>query len=498
MMAKVDTRKALMAVLAPEDGDSQSVAARRQGADSHPGLDERVNLFLRAMHGTRTATAKERANARLRILDAMADDLAGESEGYLAQNNRDFTAAALTRAATKVTADSFAMLARFGDVLREALLWPLTIPVFAGQPMRLAGAACAALLVAGGAWTATWFYVARSTETAIATWIDSEAKAGRDYSCASRSTGGFPLRVEVSCTAPQATLAMSDQSTFVVNAKSLRTVASIFQPGTLVANISGPISVNSSSEAATFVGNWSLAQMIVHGQPANPSQVSVVLDNPEVFRVARGTDEHVMAGSRLEFNATASGGSVIDIAAHGVDISIPNTGPITSRPFVADISATLHDVDNRTPKNLSARVRDWQSRGGHLEVAEARIQQGEAIASGVGQIRLSDSGQIEGGLRVSTLGLYQQLAQSFMRDGQSGARERERLAQSVLGAPRIYTRSLGAPQSEQPANRISGPRDERPRQKIMPQAGNQQLPIRFSDGAVSVGSTSLGKIPPLF
>jgi hypothetical protein len=205
----------------------------------------------------------------------------------------------------------------------------------------------------------------------------------------------------------------------------------------------------------------------------------------------------VMAGSRLEFSATASAGSVINIAAHGVDVSIPDSGPITSRPFVADILATLHDVDNRTPQKLSARVRDWQTRGGHLEVAEARIQQGEAVASGAGQIRLSDSGQIEGGLRVSTVGLYQRLAQSFIRDGQSGARERERLAQSSLGAPRIYTRSLGSPQSDQPGKDAS-PRGERPRLQVTPQAGLQELPIRFSDGAIFVGSTGLGRIPPLF
>jgi hypothetical protein len=496
-MARVDTRKALMAVLAPEDGDSQSVAAGRQGADlqSLPGLEERVDLFLRAMHGTRTATAKERARARLRILDAMAADLAGGSDRQ--QNYNKVAAAAPARAATKATAGSSDMLARFGDVLREALLWPLTIPVFAGQPMRLAAASCAALLVAGGAWTATWFYAARTTETAIAGWIDSEAKAGRDYSCGSRRTGGFPLRVEVACTAPQATVAMSDQSTMVVNAKSLRTVASILHPGTLVANISGPVSVTSSSQPGTFVGNWSLAQMVVHGKPASPNQVSVILDNPEVFRVAEGTDQHVMAGGRLEFSATASAASVINIVAHAVDVSIPESGPIMSRPFVADLSATLHDVDNPTPQMLSARLRDWQSRGGRLEVAEARIKQGDAIASGTGQIRLSDSGRVDGALRVSAAGLYQRLALSYIRDGQSGAREREQLAQAAFGAPRIVSRSLGAPSSTQP-EREAGRPSERQQQQASTQSGNQEIPIRFVDGTMFLGTTALGKVPPLF
>jgi hypothetical protein len=501
-MAKIVSKLALMAVLAPEDDDSQSAAAAA-GVQSLPSLDERVDLFLRAMHGTRAASAQERASARLRILDAMAADLAGESDSYLEQNIKDVSVAAPTRAAAKATVSGSDILARFADALREALLWPLTVTIYAGQPMRLAAVSCAALLVVGGAWTATWFYAARTTETAIASWIDSEAKAGRDYSCGSRSTGGFPLRVEVSCTALQATVAMSDQSTLVVNAKSLRTAANILSPGTLVTNISGPVSVTSSSQSATFVGNWSLAQMTLHGQPASPSQVSVVLDNPEFYRLVQGTNEHVLAGSRLEFNATTIGASIINIAAHAVDVSIPEGGPITSRPFVADISATLHDVDNRTPQMFYARLRDWQSRGGRLEVAAARIQQGDALATGVGEIRLSDSGRVEGALRVSAAGLYQRLAQSYIRDGRSGARERERLAQSVLGGPKINTRSLGTPQSDQPADqpadREAGPRGERQRQQLMPQeVGNLEIPIRFMDGAVFLGSTGLGKIPPLF
>jgi hypothetical protein len=491
-MAKKNTKLALMAVLAPEDGDS---VPRRTFADtpSLPSLDERVDLFLRATHESRAASAQERANARLRILNAMADDLAGGSE--VERNINQAFAAAPARAAANAGAGGSEMLAGFWDVLREALLWPLTI--IAGQPIRLAMVSCAALLVAAGAWTATWFYVAQRTETAIASWIDREAKAGRDYSCGSRSVGGFPLHVEVECTALQARLAMSDQSTLVVSAKSLSGVADIFNPGTLVADISGPVFVSTSTQSATLIGNWSLAQLTLHGEPARLSQVSLVLDNAEFYRVAQGTDKPLLAGSRLELNATAADPSLINIVAHATDVSIPDGGPITSRPFVADISAVLHNVENRAPQILSARLRDWQSNGGHLEVAQARIQQGDSLATGAGQLRLNASGRVEGTLRVSAGGLYEQLAQSYIRDGQSGAHERERLTQSVLGEPRVHTRSLGSPQSEQPVD-ATAPRGEQ--QQVLPpqRIGNLQIPIRIVDGAVLLGSSNLGEIPPLF
>jgi hypothetical protein len=499
-MMKTDSNQALMAVLTPEDDVSQSAIAGRQGADllSLPSLEARVDLLTRALFGTRAATAQERAGARLRILDAMAEDLGGKSNINKSDIKNDFLAAP-NRAAAKATIRDSNLLVRLADAIREALLWPLTLPVFPGQPMRLAAVSCAVLLVAGGAWTSMWFYAARTTETAIASWIDSEAMAGRDYGCGARHTGGFPLSIEVSCTAPRVKIALSDQSTLEVNAKSLHTVVSVFSPGTLVSNIVGPVSIAGSSQSATFGGNWSLARMILHGQPANPSQVSLLLDNPDFYRVTQGADEHFLLGGRLELDATAAGASVINIAVRAFDVSIPEGGPIVSRPFAAELSAALHNVEGRTPQLFSTRLRDWQARGGRLEVAELRIQQGDSLAIGAGQLRLNDSGHLDGALHMSAAGLYERIARSYILDGGSGARERERLAQTDLGGANIQTRSLANPQSDQATDRDAGLGRERQRQPTMPrQAGSFEIPIRFRDGAVFLGSTDLGNVPPLF
>jgi hypothetical protein len=492
-MAKKDTKQALMAVLAPGAADS---TAKRAGADapSLPSLGERVDLFLRAIHGSRTANAQECASARLRIIDAMADHLAGGSN--VAQRLSQASTAEPARATARAAASGLGINARFWHVLREALLWPLTIT--AGQPMRLATVSCATLLVVGGAWTATWFYAAHQTETVIANLIDQEAKAGRDYSCGSRSVGGYPFHVEIQCTALQAILAISDQSTLVVNANSLRGVASILDPGTLVMDIGGPVSVSRSTQAATLIGNWSRAQLALYGQPASISQVSLLLENPEFYSVTQGTDKPLLAGGRLELNATAAGPSLINIIAHATNITIPDGGPITSRPFMADVLAVMRGADVQAPQMLSAHLRDWQSRGGLLEVAQARIQQNDSFATGAGQLHLNDSGRIEGTLRVSAGGLYERLAQSYMRGGQSGAGEREQLAQSALGEPRVHTRSLDSARPEQSGG-TAAPPSERKRQQVPLQGVvNLQVPIRIVDGAVLLGSSVLGKIPPLF
>ncbi len=480
-MRDAGSKKALLEVLAPED--DESVGTQHQ-ANALPNLDQRVELFLRAVHGSSDVSAQLRQAARHRILDVMADDLVPESAAQPEQVRETVARVAPVRAATKAAGGSN-LLSSAWDVLREALLFPLTIT--GGQPMRLVGAACAVLLIVGGGWTGAWFYVAHKTETAIASLIDSEAKAGRVYNCGSRSVGGFPLHVEVDCTALRAQLAISDRTTLQIDAKSLRSVASILSPNTIITEISGPVSVTRSGQSASIVGNWQLAQLTVHGGPVTPSQVSLVFNNAEFDSVGHGRDTPLLAGGRIELNATPTATRSINVAAHAVDVSIPDGGPITSRPFTAEVAAVLRDFGSATPQMLSERLRDWQSRGGRLEVASARIQQDDALATGAGQLGLSPDGQVEGALRVHTSGPYERLAQSYIDDGRSGAGKREQLAESFLGQPRIVTRSLGAPPTKSA------------RKQLAPQApGSQQIPIRFLNGAVILGNTNLGAIPPLF
>lgn len=531
-MADVKPDRALMALLALDADEPRSPAVKNRAPNlqSLPSLDERVDLFLRAVHGpNHKFTAQQRTSARNRILNAMAADLAGEIDDAGLHDGR---IAASTLTATRTTSDMAGSVGRavrsFGSLLRDALLLPLMMPMLASGRMRMVTASLMTLLVAGAGWSATWFYAARSAETAIASWIDGEAKSGRTYDCGSRTVSGFPLRVEMHCIDPKATLALGP-STLVVNAKELRATASLLQPDALTTEITGPLSVAGSDKSAQYVGNWTLAQTVLHGLSPNPKQISFVVDGLQFYRVSQNNMEPVLAGDRLELaarrNSTSTAGtSAFDITANVVGGSIPGGGSIASQPFAADISAVLHDVATTTPKALIARLQEWQSGGGRLEVTTARIQQGEAVATAAGNIGLSNTGRIEGALRVATIGPYQQLAQSYIRDGQRGTAERERLAQSFLGGARVQSRSIDNTQrTERDLQREAAEREarlaaERQRQQATatqqsntnanvparPNAANLQpgtssdVPIRFVDGAVYLGSVELFKVPPLF
>src|SRR4051794_39018185 len=56
-----------------------------------------------------------------------------------------------------------------------------------------------AVVILAAGWTAIWFYAAERANTAIAGWLEREARVGRVYTCGSQSLRGYPFRIEVRC-----------------------------------------------------------------------------------------------------------------------------------------------------------------------------------------------------------------------------------------------------------------------------------------------------------
>src|SRR5436190_7859106 len=154
---------------------------------------------------------------------------------------------------------------------RRARLWPTVVLV---------------LVVIGlaGAWTLFWNYAVAQAETAIAGWLDREARLGRTYSCSSQTIGGFPFRIEVRCDNAAAQL-RNVQPELSLKLKDVRIVAQIYQPTLFITEFTGPLMVAEPGQVQSFAADWTLAQASVRGLPTSPERVSVVFDGPKLERV---------------------------------------------------------------------------------------------------------------------------------------------------------------------------------------------------------------------
>lgn len=490
-MVRQSSNRALDAILSLDADDAR-------GTTQHvrpPTLDARVDLYLRAHFGSeRSITAEDRALARARLLHTMAVELFSNADDASTEVHKH-AVAPVAKAARSSRQSRPGLL----EMLRDAILLPIMWPAHGGMQARLVTASLATCLIVGAGWSATWFYAAKSVDTAIAMWSESEAKSGRTYECGSRSVGGFPLRVEITCAEPKATVALSERSTIVANAKQLKVAATLLQPSTLATQITGPFSVAEPGRPASLVGDWTQAQATIRGTPDHLEQVSFTLDGAQFYRVAQVSMQPVLTGDRLEISARPNSGStagkpIFDLAAHINGGAIPEGGPILSQTFAADITAILHGAGDAGPKSIVARLKDWQSVGGRVDITSATIEQGVTRATAQGTISLASNGGLEGTLGF-TGGNLESVAELLSGGTSPESQDQKMVASPTPNANNTTVRSITRP-NENLGRDQKPPEDTR---KNRPPVRQETMPaISFSDGNVYFGSVLLGRIPPLY
>ena len=67
--------------------------------------------------------------------------------------------------------------------------------------------------------------------------------------------------------------------------------------------------------------------------------------------------------------------------------------------------AMISGLKDLTPKPWPERFREIQAAGGHVEIVQSRIQQGDLIAVATGTLGLTPNGRIEGELQMTVAGL---------------------------------------------------------------------------------------------
>src|SRR5258706_13605583 len=110
---------------------------------------------------------------------------------------------------------------------RRARLWAIVVMVLLAVGL-------------GGAWILFWNYAVAQSKTAIAGWLEREARLGRIYSCGSQTIGGFPFRIEVRCDNAAAQL-RNVHPELSLRLNDVRIVAQIYQPTLFITEFTSPL-----------------------------------------------------------------------------------------------------------------------------------------------------------------------------------------------------------------------------------------------------------------
>ena len=352
------------------------------------------------------------------------------------------------------------------------------------------------------AWCGVWYYAAGVANRTLAGWMASEAAAGRVYTCGQEGIAGFPLSIQVRCVQAAAAF-KTTQPPFDLAANDITFTAQVWQPGVLVGDVVGPVTVAEPGRTPSFIANWASARMRVNGLPPNPEALAINLEHPHLDHGSGGA---VFTADDAQLEARVVSGSiqnhpVVDVTLHFTAVAAPTVHRLLAEPLRGDLEIVLRGFKDLEQKPLAQRFRELHDNNGAIELKSLRLQRADAILVGSGTVTVNARGRLDGMLQVSVyglaalipqLGIDQAIQQQIDRLAGSGQAEQglavlNQLVPGLGNAVRQGTtvtvvdniKKMGKPTQI----------DDKPA---------VALPLRLADGGAYLGIIRIGEIPPLF
>src|SRR3954451_13396258 len=373
------------------------------------------------------------------------------------------------------------------------------------------------LLVAAIAWSAFWFYAASKVDETADAWRTHEAKSGRVYECAKRSLAGFPFRFEARCNGASVALlsqtAGASQAPITAKLSDILVVAQVYDPKLLIAEFTTPATI-SGPDLPSMTMNWSKARSSIVGLPDVPQRAAIVFDDPSIDRVDARVATPLARARHIELHARLADGSaqdhpVIETALQIAGGSLQELHPLLAQPFDADIRALLSGLKDFSPKPWPQRFREIQGAGGHVEIVQSRIAQGDLVALAAGTLGLNAGGRIDGELQMTVAGvekivpalgidkmLEQGVPQATLDRVAPGVKSED--VSNLLGALDKAIPGFGKALRQNANVGVAAGISSLGKEAMLEGKKARAFPLRFVDGAVFLGPLKVGQVPPLF
>jgi hypothetical protein len=376
------------------------------------------------------------------------------------------------------------------------------------------------LLVAAAAWSAFWFFAASQVDVRADAWRAQEAKSGRVYDCAKRSVAGFPFRLEVRCDGASVLLVSQTAGQAATRAPitaqlgEILVVSQVYDPKLLIAEFTAPATIADRGQPPSMIVNWSKARSSVLGLPAIPQRASIVFDDASIVRVEGSAQAPLAAARHIELHGRLVEGAAPDRTAIETVLqiaggSVQGLHPLLAAPFDADVRTMLSGLKDFSPKPWPERFREIQAAGGHVEIVQSRVQQGDLVAVAAGTLGLTTGGRLDGELQMTVAGIEKVIPalgiEKMLDEGVPQA-TLDRVAPGVktqdvnnlLGALDRAIPGLGKVVKQNANVGVAAGINALGKEAMLEGKKARAFPLRFVDGAVFLGPLKVAQIPPLF
>ncbi len=234
-----------------------------------------------------------------------------------------------------------------------------------------------------------------------------------------------------------------------------------------------------------------------------------MFDDPAIDRVNGSAQTPLARAKHVELHGRLAEGStpdrpVIETVLKIEAGSVQRLHPLLAQPFDADVRAMLSGLKDLSPKPWPQRFREIQAAGGHVDIVQSRIQQGDLVAVAAGTLGLSANGRLEGELQMTVAGLEKVIPalgiEKMLEEGVPQA-TLDRVAPGVktqdinnlFGALDRAIPGLGKVVKQNANVGVAAGINALGKEAMLEGKKARAFPLRFVDGAVFLGPLKVGR-----
>lgn len=266
------------------------------------------------------------------------------------------------------------------------------------------------LLLLAVAWSAFWFYARGRAASEIDAALAREAERGRTWTCADRTIGGYPFRIELRCNALTLTSTRWGDAVRVETGPAVA-VGQIYSPGLVILELTGPGKV-------TLPDNRSLALSWTNLDASlawrNPERFALVASDLSGVLSAPGTNPETWSSKTLEAHlrrnpARPEPDQAVDIAITAKGTVLPPIDALLGNSDTGEIAlqATLTQAESFRKGFNPDALESWRGAKGSLELTRLSSTKGKARVDGSGVLQLDPLHRVSGDLRLAAAGIEQ-------------------------------------------------------------------------------------------
>lgn len=258
---------------------------------------------------------------------------------------------------------------------------------------------------------AGWYGGALFVEHRFAQWIENEHGKGRDWSCGSQKTYGFPFTLGVDCSDVVLSGTHAGKS-FRGTMPRLTGHAQISDPQLFILEATAPLIVSLPDQGEEMGATWNTLRGELRFSGGKPVKAKVFGDKLALSGKFGMPDDGTETADLIDIDISVPTNVSHDQELY--DLSFAMTGlkireldmqTRTSEPASLNGTARLSQFELLAPRSLEERLDDWRSHGGALKLSSVQFTKGAMSAEVSGRLILDDYHRLAGELDTQIAGI---------------------------------------------------------------------------------------------